>query len=289
MPSASLHLFPSLPPARILDPFLRPEPPPLLFLSQKMPRFFTGDELGNVKSFMYAPSSTAESKSAITTLYDESGKGKECAVQKLAIHTSGDGPIIRFQELCLTPTHSLGLRAKLVVARVDGFASVSKVHAQGLDTIREWTEPRLKPAQRYVGLAASSAYVFFFLILRRHRGQLLNQFSRGLYSCTSNGALRFAPFGSHVDAEPSRTAVFIAHASMLMAPRARWNDVLLRRRRSRALSLGRRGRLCAEIATTACNHEHRIAPTTPKHQEAQTQHRATPSRRIVASEKCMFQ
>ena len=206
--SSPVSVLPSaLLPARILDPFLRPEPPPFLFLSQKMPRFFTGDELGNVKSFMYAPSSTAESKVTITTLYDASGKGKGCAVQKLAIHTSGDGPIVRCQELCLTPTHSLGLRAKLVVARVDGSVSVSKVHAQGLDTIREWTEPRLKPAQRYVGLAASSAYVFFFLILRRHRGQLLNQFSRGLYSCTSNGALRFAPFGSHVDAEPSRTAV----------------------------------------------------------------------------------
>ena len=128
-----------------------------------MPRFFIGDELGNVKSFRYAPSSTAEPKVTITTFYDGSGKGKECAVQKLAIHTSGDGPIVRCQpELYLTPTHSLGLGAKLAVARVDGSASVSKVHAQGLDTIREWTEPRLKPAQRCVGLAASSAYVIFF-------------------------------------------------------------------------------------------------------------------------------
>ena len=129
-----------------------------------MPRFFTGDELGNVKSFEYAPSLKTESKVTITTFYDGSGKGKECAVQKLAIHTSGDGPIVvRCQpELYLTPTHSLGLGAKLAVARADGSASISKVHAQGLDTIREWTEPRLKPAQKYVGLAASSAYVFFF-------------------------------------------------------------------------------------------------------------------------------
>ena len=80
-----------------------------------------------------------------------------------------------------------------------------------------------------------------------------------------------------------------AHASVFMAPRARRNDVLLRRRRGRALSLGRRGSLCAETAATACNHQHRIAPTIRKHQEAQAQHRAAPSRRIVASEKCMFQ
>ena len=187
-------------------------------------------------------------------------------------------------ELCLTPTHSLGLGAKLAVTRVDSSTSVSKVHAQGLDTIREWTEPRLKPAQRFVGLAASSAYVIFFLILRRHRGQLLNQFSRGVYSCTSNGALRLTPLSSHVDAEPSRTAVLPMRLySWRLAPDGT------------TFSYGGDG-----VELSVWDIEAAFAPKlqpppaitgteSPQQQEAQTQHRATPSRRIVASEKCMFQ
>jgi ribosome biogenesis protein NSA1 len=62
-----------------------------------MPRFLAGDELGNIKSFKYAPSSKAESRVTVATLYDGSGKGKERAVQKLAVHSSGDGhgPLVR--------------------------------------------------------------------------------------------------------------------------------------------------------------------------------------------------
>lgn len=60
-----------------------------------MPQFLTGDELGNIKSFKYAPSSKAESKVTIATLYGGSGKGKERAVQKLAVHSLGDDPLVR--------------------------------------------------------------------------------------------------------------------------------------------------------------------------------------------------
>jgi len=158
-----------------------------------MPRFFTGDELGNIKSFNYASSSTPESKVTVTTLHDGSGKGKERAVQNLAIHASGDGPIVRVPgALPLTHPYSLGLGAKLAVARADGSASVSKVHAQGLDTIREWTEPRLKPGQRYVGLAASSAYVTFFAFTTRPTGANSRTNLQGEYT----RALRTAPFAS---------------------------------------------------------------------------------------------
>ena len=67
-----------------------------------------GFSLENVKSFKYAASSTAESKVTITTFYDGSGKGKKCAVQKLAIRTSGDGLIVRCQPARALPhTHSL--------------------------------------------------------------------------------------------------------------------------------------------------------------------------------------
>ncbi|KAH9996894.1 hypothetical protein BJV77DRAFT_1059276 [Russula vinacea] len=131
-----------------------------------MPRFLIGDQLGNLKTFNYLPSSTAHSNVTVNTLYDGSDKGKRHAVQKLTIQTSGDGPLI-------------------AVARSDGSASISRLQAQGLETLREWTEPRLTATQKYVGLAASSA---------------------GVYSCTSNGALRLTPL-SEPDTEPSRTAI----------------------------------------------------------------------------------
>ncbi|KAI0302244.1 hypothetical protein BC826DRAFT_987995 [Russula brevipes] len=135
-----------------------------------MPRFLTGDELGSIKSLSYVLSPKAESKATVTTLYDGSGKAKERAVQKLAATTSENGPLI-------------------AVARSDGSTSVSQIQAQGLEMLREWTEPRLKPGQRYVGLAATSA---------------------GVYSCTSNGALRLTPLGdanTNTNTERPRTAV----------------------------------------------------------------------------------
>ncbi|KAN0112129.1 hypothetical protein V8E52_007869 [Russula decolorans] len=129
-------------------------------------RFLTGDQLGNIKSFNYVSSSTAQSKVTVSTLYDGGDKGKGRAVQKLAVQTSADGPLI-------------------AVARSDGSASISRLQAQGLEPLREWTEPRLKTSQRYVGLAASDA---------------------GVYSCTSNGALRLTRLGEP-GTEPWQTAV----------------------------------------------------------------------------------
>ncbi|KAN0140840.1 WD40-repeat-containing domain protein [Lactarius tabidus] len=125
-----------------------------------MPRFFSGDELGNIKALTYL---SAESKVTVETLYDGSGKGKHRAVQKMAVSTDGQ---------------------LLVVACADGSASVFQLKPDCLEPVREWTERRLSTGQKYIGLAASSA---------------------GVYTCTSNGALRLTPFGSH-DAE-SQTAV----------------------------------------------------------------------------------
>jgi len=76
----------------------------------------------------------------------------------------------------------------------------------------------------------------------------------------------------------------LAHTSVRMAPRARRDHVRLRRRRSRALRLGRRGRICAKATTLA------TTTTAPirKLQEAQTPLRDAPSRRAVASKKRMY-
>jgi hypothetical protein len=58
-------------------------------------QFLTGDRLGNIKSINYIPSSTGQSKVTVSTLYDGGDKGKERAVQKLAVLTSADGPFVR--------------------------------------------------------------------------------------------------------------------------------------------------------------------------------------------------
>ncbi|KAH9981081.1 hypothetical protein BGW80DRAFT_1454018 [Lactifluus volemus] len=141
-----------------------------------MPRFLTGDELGNIKSLNYLPS-RADSNVTVTTLCDGSNEGKERAVQKLALSTSSDIPL-------------------LAVARSDGSASVSRLQPEGLEILREWIEPRLKTGQRYVGLAASSSAV---------------------YSCTSNGALRFTPLGEP-DAEPRTAALPMRLCEWRLAP-----------------------------------------------------------------------
>jgi hypothetical protein len=274
---------------RILDPFHRPElsAPPLLF---QMPRFFTGDELGNLKSFHYAPSSTAEPNVTVTTLHDGSGKGKERAVQNLAIHTSGDSPIVR------SLTHSLPRsltaswsKASSRARRRVHFCLQSTCARSGHDTRVDRTSAKTRPKiRRSSRIIRVRRYLLLFFsvttqpgvptLVPPFKGRILMHFERrppphpvgqrhGRRAAVANGRL--------------------AHASVRMAPRARWNLVLLRRRRGRALGLRRRDRLCSVgTATVACDH-HKTVRRSRTPQEAQTQHRAAPPRRTVASEKCM--
>ena len=69
-----------------------------------MPRFFSGDELGNIKALTYLPASTLGSKVTVVTLHDGSGKGKHRAVQKIAVSTAQtDGQMVRVQiVLCVS-------------------------------------------------------------------------------------------------------------------------------------------------------------------------------------------
>ncbi|KAJ3485694.1 hypothetical protein NLI96_g4784 [Meripilus lineatus] len=62
----------------------------------------------------------------------------------------------------------------LAVARANGEASVSSFTDERIELVAEWKETRLKDGQEFVGLAAGS---------------------RGIYSCTSNGALRLTKPG----------------------------------------------------------------------------------------------
>ncbi|KAI0064617.1 hypothetical protein BV25DRAFT_1781958, partial [Artomyces pyxidatus] len=128
-----------------------------------MPRFLTGDELGNIKSFRYSPS---DGKSDVATLRDGSETGKLRSVQRMTVAASG---------------------SKLVAtAHADGSVSAYRLEEDNLELLREWREPRLRPGQRYTGLAAADS---------------------GVYSCTSNGALRLTSLAENETASTSRTAV----------------------------------------------------------------------------------
>ncbi|KAI0670485.1 hypothetical protein C8Q78DRAFT_974794 [Trametes maxima] len=129
-----------------------------------MPHFFSGDELGAIKSISYAPSeSSKEWKATTTVLVAGSSSGRDKTVQKLAVHASGSDTL-------------------LSAVRADGSASLYTVQdGTNLSTVYEWSETRLKEGQRFVGLATTEGAV---------------------YSCTSNGALRLTKSGQE-SAEPS--------------------------------------------------------------------------------------
>ncbi|KAI0046124.1 hypothetical protein FA95DRAFT_1494459 [Auriscalpium vulgare] len=135
-----------------------------------MSRFFTGDELGSIKSVTYTPD--AETKLTVALLHDGSEAGKTRAVQKLAMFPAQSTPDIEEGPL-------------IASAHADASVHVSRAHGDKLELVQEWTEPRLRAGQRYIGLAASA---------------------RGVYSCTSNGALRFTSSGD-ASTSSSQTAV----------------------------------------------------------------------------------
>ncbi|KAI0736961.1 hypothetical protein C8Q72DRAFT_34813 [Fomitopsis betulina] len=134
-----------------------------------MPRFFTGDELGSVKSIRYSQDAASkEWKSDVAVVSSLPGEAKSVPVQKLAFSVNGADRL-------------------LVAARGDGSASVFRVPEDGAPVVSaEWREPRLKPGQRYVGLSISGRRVF---------------------SCTSNGALRSTTLSEDNSAPSGQTSV----------------------------------------------------------------------------------
>ncbi|TCD64435.1 hypothetical protein EIP91_004080 [Steccherinum ochraceum] len=134
-----------------------------------MPAFFTGDELGAIKHVRYAKDAEGW-KPTTTTLFAGGSEGKGKAVQKLVAFTQVDSQ-------CL-----------LATAHADGSAAVFALSEESTsaETVSEWKETRLKEGQRYVGLAATS---------------------NGIYSCTSNGALRVTKPNSEDTTPAFQTAV----------------------------------------------------------------------------------
>ncbi|KAL7283312.1 hypothetical protein ACG7TL_002741 [Trametes sanguinea] len=123
-----------------------------------MPHFFSGDELGAIKSINYTQGSNEkEWKASTNVLVPGSSSGRTKTIQKLAVQ----------------PLDSSTL---LAAARADGTAILYKVqNVTEISPVHEWSEPRLKEGQRYVGLAATDG---------------------GVHSCTSNGALRYTKLNS---------------------------------------------------------------------------------------------
>ncbi|KAI0341727.1 hypothetical protein BDW22DRAFT_1332193 [Trametopsis cervina] len=122
-----------------------------------MPRFIAGDELGSIKSVSYTPKENSKDwEATVNTLAEGSSSGGRAkAIQKLVLTASPDDPAERL----------------LATARADGSASVFLLNLQNntLEEQASWQETRLKQSQKYVGLSFGE---------------------RGVYTCTSNGALR---------------------------------------------------------------------------------------------------
>ncbi|KZV72890.1 hypothetical protein PENSPDRAFT_575348 [Peniophora sp. CONT] len=122
-----------------------------------MARFIAGDELGGLKTVSFLRSDDKITVNSILT----GGEDKKRAVQRLATLPSSSSP----ESVLLASAHA------------DGSACTYTLSSEGeLETIKEWTEPRLKAGQKYVGLAFTES---------------------GVYSCTSNGALRRTKLSSH--------------------------------------------------------------------------------------------
>ncbi|TFY63991.1 hypothetical protein EVJ58_g2931 [Rhodofomes roseus] len=134
-----------------------------------MPRFFTGDELGSVKSVRYLQDSVEKQwKPEVHIISSTPAEARPVPVQKLAFSVVGTDKV-------------------LAAARGDGSASIYRIQEdESVSSVAEWKEARLKPGQRYVGLSVSEKRVF---------------------SCTSNGALRATTLGEGDSAPSAQTSV----------------------------------------------------------------------------------
>ncbi|KAJ7740661.1 hypothetical protein DFH07DRAFT_943671 [Mycena maculata] len=112
-----------------------------------MPRFLTGDELGNIKSLRVNIESlgVTPAVSSELTLLKSSGS----SVAALSIASTSKS---------------------VAAAYADGSLEAFSLQGNELQSIHRWKETRLKSEQTFVGLQATD---------------------KGVYSCTSNGALRF--------------------------------------------------------------------------------------------------
>ena len=120
-----------------------------------MPRFLTGDELGNIKSLQYSPNNNT--KGALRILYDGSNSGRTKGIQALSISSSHSGEkMVRNSPPSRRGIHDLS-QSKLASAHSDGSASIFHLlNDDTVDLLHDWKETRLKSDQTYVGLSTSA-------------------------------------------------------------------------------------------------------------------------------------
>ncbi len=90
----------------------------------------------------------------------------------------------------------------MAAAYGDGSASTYSLEDYTLTPLHHWKENRLKANQRYVGLSIASQFVHLLCF----RAQL-DARHRGIFTCTSNGALRMTPKSSTELEAEARTAL----------------------------------------------------------------------------------
>lgn len=76
---------------------------------------------------------------------------------------------MQFATLALISRYNVYVEAKVAAAHANGSATVFNLKDSSIELLHEWKETRLRAGQKYVGL---------------------DIFQQGIYSCTSNGALR---------------------------------------------------------------------------------------------------
>ncbi|PSS06885.1 hypothetical protein PHLCEN_2v3513 [Hermanssonia centrifuga] len=125
-----------------------------------MPRFFTGDALGAIKTVDYSQNGSKEWTSSTKVLF-QGQEGKNKAIQKLALSAEDDSNTL------------------LAAVRADGSTNVFTVNSElECEEQWQWKETRLRDGQKFVGAAYTST---------------------GVYSCTSNGALRLTKLSREAD------------------------------------------------------------------------------------------
>ena len=122
-----------------------------------MPRFLTGDELGNIKALQYSSNNNTKGALRLRILYDGSNSGRTKGIQALSISSSPSGEkMVRNSPPSRRDIHDLSQR-KLASAHSDGSASIFHLlNDDTVDLLHDWKETRLKSDQTYVGLSTSA-------------------------------------------------------------------------------------------------------------------------------------
>ena len=128
-----------------------------------MPRFFSGDELGTLKSIKFSVTQeTAAWKADLSTLVPGITNGsldKGRAVQQLVATQEKDVTLVFiFPSFLANIFSQASAQGKLAAARADSSAALYRVEGDNATVIHEWQEPRMKNGQHYVGLAISEGY-----------------------------------------------------------------------------------------------------------------------------------